>query len=355
MNKPSSKKSKPLVSVIVLNWNGFEDTVEAIDSLLKQTYPNFNIICVDNASTGHDVAALTNKYGDKIRMVGQYENIGFVRAHNHIFQMLIDEDQAEYVALLNNDAVADPNWLENLMKCAIETNSSMVSGKLIKYDSRDLLDNTGLILLQTGDIVPRGEFTNVRTYSKRSRITAASGAGCMYSIRMLRQIGLFDEFFSIGYEDSELGLRAHLHNLKVMYEPKAIAYHKGSKSVNKIRNQNYSITLHRNSFYTYFSHMPILLQIIFIPFHIMKFIGIVLFGVATLRFKSLDSYLKALGLYLHNDRKIAKKRRHELLKYTKPSLLKLMLLHKNFLPHYLRYGLFSLKNLHGIRSKLEGI
>src|SRR3989344_2445038 len=92
----------PKVSIIILNWNGWKDTIECIDSIKKISYPNYEIIVVDNASRGDDVNILKNKFWDFIRLIKNKENYGFAKGNNIAIKQVLKENKSDYVLLLNN-------------------------------------------------------------------------------------------------------------------------------------------------------------------------------------------------------------------------------------------------------------
>src|SRR5574341_158543 len=104
---------KPLATVIVLNWNGEKILEECLRSLKAQTYSSLEVIVVDNGSTDHSVTLVKDKFGF-VRLLQNPTNLGFAAGNN----VGIRAAHGDYIALLNNDATADPRWVEELVKAA---------------------------------------------------------------------------------------------------------------------------------------------------------------------------------------------------------------------------------------------
>jgi len=266
------------IPVIILNWNGFDDTVKAIHSILDQSYKNYHLYVADNDSAnieGQQLAKLLQNYTN-VTFVQFEDNLGFTEAHNRIFKKyILNNADYEYVLLLNNDAFAEPEWIENLIKTANNTNAGMIASKMIQYFHKHLLDNAGHMILNTAEIIPLGHGANVEKFNLPFENFGACGGACLYNIEMLKKIGTFDNNFTTGYEDAELGARAIVCGYLCLYEPSAIVFHKGSQSLKKIMNEDYLTQIQRNIFYTYFKLMPTLVIFLNIPIILFKY-GLVL-------------------------------------------------------------------------------
>jgi len=107
----------PKVSIIILNWNGLENTFECLDSLKKIAYHNYEVIVVDNASINDEAVLLEDKYGNYISVIRNKKNFGFCGGNNIGIKKAI-ENKADYVLLLNNDTTVEPDFLDELVKVA---------------------------------------------------------------------------------------------------------------------------------------------------------------------------------------------------------------------------------------------
>src|SRR3970282_211531 len=103
----------PEVAVVILNWNGFSDTSECLDSLRRITYPSFKAIVIDNGSSGDEASALRERFPEA-RVIASPKNLGFAGGCNLAIRQAAD-DEPEYVLLLNNDVTVDPRFLDGLV------------------------------------------------------------------------------------------------------------------------------------------------------------------------------------------------------------------------------------------------
>jgi GT2 family glycosyltransferase len=215
----------PLISTIILNWNGKEYLNSCIQSVKKQTYPNIEIILVDNASEDDSVETIKNLFSD-LRLIINPENIGYGGGNNRG----IREAKGSYIFVLNSDTVIEKDCLELLWKC-IETDQKMgvTTPKILLYDRRDTIDAAGLTIYLDGLSIGRGRLELQEKYGQCEEVFSGSGCASLYRKEMLEEIGLFDEDFFAYAEDTDLGWRARLAGWKAYYVPKAIVYHHHSK------------------------------------------------------------------------------------------------------------------------------
>jgi len=293
------------IPVIILNWNGSIDTIQSVSSIKQQSINNYHIFLIDNNSETSDIENLRKKIpiNDQITFIQNELNLGFARAHNRIFKKILSETDAEFIALLNNDAFAKPDWLEKLLNCAQKYNAGMVSSKMLFHERPHLINNLGHKFLNTGEILPIAWEQPANSHNEVTENAGASGGACLYSTKMLKEIGLFDEYFVTGYEDAELGLRAMLAGYKLMYEPKAIVTHRVGASINKVRDYKYALKLQLDLLYTYFKLMPTGTIIANMPFVLIR--TIILFLLFSLwgRFSYFKIFFHGWYTLLSRDRK----------------------------------------------------
>lgn len=328
--------NKPNIPIIILNWKGLKDTKECISSLLDQSFKDFKIFLVDNGSGEQEVEQLKKLYSQnpKIELILNKENLGFTRGNNRIIEKIIDKH--EYLVLLNNDTAVDKYWLKNLVNCVQETTADIVTSKMVNYQNRHAMDNAGHIMLNTGEVLPLGTRQQVVKYQGRLSNFGACAGACLYSTQMLKRIGLFDEYFVTGYEDAELGVRAVLAGYKSIFEPGAIVYHKGSVSINKLRDLNYAVKLQTNIYYTYLKLMPISLIIFSSPLILLKTLTILFIGMTTVRKSLYLSQLLALKETIRS-RKLILDARKNFQPYRILNPLKIIKLQSFFIPYYYQY------------------
>ena len=217
------------VSVIVLNWNGMPYIEECIESVLKQTMRDFELIVADNGSSDGSLELLKDRFAGRVKLLENGRNLGYAAGNNRA----IETARGDWIALLNNDATPDRFWLQRLMD-AVEKEErvgrvGMVASKILFYDRRDVIDNTGHLIYPDGLNRGRGRLErDAGQYDGRREALFPSGCAALYRREMLSEIGLLDEdFFAYG-EDADLGLRGRLFGWRCIYAPKAMVYHRYS-------------------------------------------------------------------------------------------------------------------------------
>lgn len=283
----------PTTPVIILNWNGLNDTIECLDSVFATQGADFQLFILDNASSGDDFTQLSLRYGKdpRVLMIRNSENLGFTKAHNRVFEEHILPNAAyKQVVLLNNDTVVDPLWLSSLLSRADSEQAQLVGSKMINYYDRNLMDNAGHRMINTGEIVAEGVGKPKYLYNDiRENMGTCAGA-TLYDVDMLRTIGIFDEYFITGYEDAELGVRAKILGYKSILDPDSIVYHKGSASIKKIVNYEYILCIQSSVYYTYLKLMPLGVLLVNLPSFLVKYLAILIIDIVFMRW----TFLKAL-------------------------------------------------------------
>ena len=284
--------------MIVLNWNGVDDTMQCMDHLLASKGVEFRTILVDNASEGDDFRQLSGRFGSHplVDLRRNPENLGFARGVNRIFAELLalGPERPRYVALLNNDAFPDPEWLAALVEAAESHGAGAVTSRMLRHDNPEKLDNAGHVFLNTGEVLPRGSAEPAARFDQPADVQGSCGGACLLRLDMLEDIGLFDEFYSTGYEDAELGLRAWLAGYRQIYQPAAIVRHKVGASIDKIRDLDYAVTLQLNIHYAYFKLMPAAVIVWNLPWIVLKTLGLLIVPAVTGRWRLLKVQWLAL-------------------------------------------------------------
>ncbi len=321
-SQPTDKfNHNPIIPVIILNWNGIEDTIECMEALLGQTYKPIHIYIVDNASKGDDANIIREKWGhlDNVTLVFNDKNLGFTLAHNEIFRDYILPNKAyKYVALLNNDTSANPDWLKQLFLTAERESATIVASKMINYFDRKKMDNAGHRMINTAEIVSIGHNEPIELYDKPFVNMGACAGATLYAVDMLRDIGIFDEYFLTGYEDAELGVRANILGYKSIYEPKAIVFHKVSASIRKIVDYNYLLKIQTSVYYSYLKLMPVGVLLINLPSFLFKYLAILIIDIVFLRIMFLKILFHAAYNVFVKERKFIWQQRRAFLGNHKP-------------------------------------
>ncbi|HKM92313.1 MAG TPA: glycosyltransferase family 2 protein [Prolixibacteraceae bacterium] len=298
------------IAVVILNWNGLADTIECVESVLKQSFTNYKIFLVDNASSSYEFDALSQRFGQysNFEMMRNSTNIGFGIAHNLVFEKLITHGY-KTVALINNDAVAQNDWLEKSLQVLEAENADIVACKMVQYYRRDLLDSAGLKMLNTGEILPRGHGYSAERFRRVDHVVSFCAGACLMQLSVIEKIGGFDPFFDTGYEDAELGLRATVSGHKIVYAPEAVVYHKMGQSLVKIKSHKRTLKIMRDVNYSALKNLPLANLVFNFPFYFVRnLFVVVLFGLSC-RWRYISYFFNALFCTLQVDFKIILKNR----------------------------------------------
>jgi GT2 family glycosyltransferase len=256
-----NEKRHPVVAIVVVNWNRRELLAQCLESLVAQTWTDREIFVVDNGSQDGSEAFVAEKYPE-VHLIRAGGNIGFARANN----LAIRRTRSKYVALINNDAAAEPNWLQQLV-AALEADRwlGMAASKMVYHDNPEVIDRAGDGYSLIGAGVLRGRGGRADAYNQPREIFGACAGAALYRRDMLEDIGLFDEAFFLIYEDVDLSFRAQLAGYRCRYVPGAKVRHKASHTIG--RDSRTSVFYgHRNLEWVYFRNMPgLLLALTFFP------------------------------------------------------------------------------------------
>lgn len=210
------------VSVIIPNWNGKLYLEGCLSSVMAQTYPDFEVVLVDNGSTDGSAEFVARRF-PQVRIIRHDENLGFAAGNN----TAIRATRSPYVATLNNDAQAKPTWLDALVE-AMESDDQvgMCASKMLYAHRPEIIDSAGLSPDVAGIAWNRrwGEH-DVDDDAGPTEVFGACAGAALYRRAMLHQIGLFDEDFFSYLEDADLAWRARLAGWKCLYVPSAMVYH----------------------------------------------------------------------------------------------------------------------------------
>jgi GT2 family glycosyltransferase len=212
------------ITVLIPNWNGVNWLGECLKSLARQDTQDFHTIIVDNGSTDGSVAFIEQNY-PRVEIVKLTSNTGFANAAN----IGIERSASPYVALLNSDTQAYPDWLSSLLE-QIENSSNdiaAINSQLLRMDDSELIDDAGDELSWYGAALKRGHNERAADYQEQDEIFSPCAAACLYRRDFLLKAGGFDAGFFAYLEDVDLGLRGRLLGYRYLYLPKAKVLHKG--------------------------------------------------------------------------------------------------------------------------------
>jgi len=252
----------PVFSVIILNWNGRHLLEECLESVLSQTFDDYETIVVDNGSTDGSVDFLNEGWGGKIRILSLPSNAGFAGGNN----AGIRAARGRYVVLLNNDTAVDPGWLAAQHRAVSRRpEAGMFTPKILNYYRRDEIDNTGHLIYPDG--LARGHNRlekNDGRFDEEKEALYPSGCAGVYKREMLDKIGQLDESFFAYGEDVDLGLRARWAGWECRYVPDAVVYHKYSATAGAYSPQK-AFLVERNRIWILLKNFPFR-EIVLSPF-----------------------------------------------------------------------------------------
>jgi GT2 family glycosyltransferase len=328
----------PKVNIILLNYNGWRDTIECLESLQNITYPNYKLIVVDNDSkdnsllkikswskgnlkinTGYVNFELSQKplhyieytkkeaekggaiskekeinklsSSKKLVLIESGENLGFASGNNIGIKYSLATN-ADYITLLNNDTVVDKNFLESLVKTIRSKNNiGMVSGKIINYSNpNEILFSGGKIDLFRGSGY---HFTDDR-FNSIAEVSFLSGCLWLINPKLIEDIGFMDENYFLYLEDTDYCYRAVNAGYKLIYNPNSLIYHKEGNTTGKLsslsiyyssRNRPYFVHKNSNSIF-----IIIIFWLFYIPTRIIK--SIILGKKGKMIYKGIKDFLK---------------------------------------------------------------
>jgi len=210
------------VSIIVLNWNGLQLLADCLDSLVAQTFRDFETVLVDNGSTDGSVAYVREHY-PWVRLVALSENTGFSGGNNRG----LAECQGGYIVTLNNDTKAEPEFLSELVRAAeADPGVGIVAAKMLNFYETGRIDSVGIRITTNGmaSNIGVGEADTGQYGTPREVFGACAGAA-LYRRAMLDEVGFFDPAFFAYYEDTDLAWRGRLAGWRCMTAPGAVVYH----------------------------------------------------------------------------------------------------------------------------------
>lgn len=244
---------KSLLSVVVVNHEGYKYVTKCVDSILKSGTKNLEIVIVDNGSK-NDPAALRRRYKDYLRekviIVALERNFGPSRARNEGVKIA----KGKYVGFLDNDTVVHKNWAnEAIKKFEKDSTVGAIQCKLLLKKDKKSIDYVGEYIGQNGFLVQRapvGELDKGQ-YDQEVEILAAKSAGMFIRKDVFKKTGGFDPDYFIYVEETDLGWRTWLAGYKIIFVPSSIVYHEfGTSTVILGKNKNnYNAKFHGSKNY----------------------------------------------------------------------------------------------------------
>lgn len=216
----------------MLNRNGLRYSLDCINSLRNITYPNFEIVIVDNGSTDGSREVLEKKCSE-FKLIANDSNLGFPEGNNVGISWALNNGY-DYVLLLNNDTTVEPNFLDELIRVAENEPSTGIVGPQIVFYAKpsDYWSIGGYISKWNGrpfhlkNLPKEGKKDSLKT----REVDWVSGCALLAKSTVIRKIGLLDTDYFFGTEDVDWCVRARKHNFKILYTHSSIVNHKKPKT-----------------------------------------------------------------------------------------------------------------------------
>jgi GT2 family glycosyltransferase len=243
----------PAVTAVVLNYNGRALLDVILPSLASQTYPNLAVTVLDNGSSDGSADYVRDRW-PAARVVALPENVGVAAALNRALETV----ETELVALLNNDVELEPRWLEELVAhLGAHPEAASASGKLLRFDRRDVIDAAGDGMRWSSAAFNRGAGEPDRgQFDRPEPVFSACAGAALYRRSAFDDVGPFDEDFFAYLEDVDWSLRAQLRGHASRYVPAAIGYHMRGATTSGSRNR-YRVMQRRNQIWLVVKNYPI--------------------------------------------------------------------------------------------------
>jgi len=238
------QSADPSVFIIILNWNGRDDTIECLESLVNPGYSNCRIVVVDNGSTDGSAQAIRSRF-PTLTVLQLTQNLRFAGGNNTGIAFALDNG-ADYVLLLNNDTVAEEGFLGPLVeRMQSDHRIGMVAPKILYYAPPDRIWFAGArIRYWLGTMAHIGIREEDRgQHNEPGETDYATGCCVLARKAVIESIGMLDESYFMYVEDVDWSVRARKNGFRIMYEPRSEIRHKvsvsagGNLSLFKLRNK----------------------------------------------------------------------------------------------------------------------
>ncbi len=256
----SERMMMPRVAIVIVVWNGKADTMECLQSLDEDRYPNKEIIVVDNGSTDDSVAEIRRSF-QSVVILQTGSNLGFTGGNNIGIRCAL-ERQSDYIFLLNNDTTVEPDAMEQLVAAAEAEPDYGLLAPVIHcfYPPREIWFAGSRLELHRG----AAWHDNSRQPDRDQppyEVPWATGCAMLIPSRLLRDLGGFDDRYYLSWEDVDLCLRIRKAGYAVAAVPAARIYHKGGRSGQRMPEGKYYYTV-RNSLLLVRKHADLLPYIV---------------------------------------------------------------------------------------------
>ncbi|MDX8430738.1 MAG: glycosyltransferase family 2 protein [Candidatus Algichlamydia australiensis] len=227
-----------MISVVILNWNGKNDTLACLQSLDNADYQQLKTYVVDNGSTDNSIQAIQAQFPN-VELIETGENLGFAGGNNVALRKIL-QTETDYIFLLNNDTVVRPDIFKSFVARAEKEPNSVWGGKLCLYDLPDTLDHLGGIWDEKhASFRLVGNREKSALFSEPIEMDYICGAALFAPKRVFEKVGLLEEKYFLVWEEADWCTRAKRAGFKMLLCPEATLFHKVSASFQDRAHQSY--------------------------------------------------------------------------------------------------------------------
>lgn len=301
--------NSPRVTILIPNYNGKKWLEQCLPTVKKLTYPNKEILVVNNGSADGSADFLKKNY-PHVRIVELKRNRGYAGANN----IGVKHARGKYILFLNNDTQVTPKFLEPLVK-KIESDKTIgaVQPQIRSMTNKDLIDSIGSFFTFTGFLYHYGYFQphQEKKYQKELSVYSVKGACFLMRKKDYLDLGGIDESFVTYVEESDLCHRILLSGKKIIYVPQSIIYHFGGGDMSIMTKSEVVIfRSFRNRFVSYIKNLSLKKLILVLPIHFLLCELLIFMSLLRGKFKqAIASQVGVVG-WIPNISSILKQRKY---------------------------------------------
>jgi GT2 family glycosyltransferase len=262
----------PRVYIVLLNWNNAPDTVECLKSLKSLSYPNFQVLVADNGSTDGSAEVIVCEFPG-VTLLRNGKNLGFAGGNNPGIKYAM-ANGADYVLLLNNDTVIEPDFLGRMVQLAeSDLSIGIVSPKIFYFSepkriwfAGGMIDFHKGLTSHLGDQeIDRGQFDDILD------VDFVSGCAMLIKKAVIQDAGLLYDKLFLYYEDSDYCARVHRTGYRIVMAQDARIWHKVSSTTSKIKDLQWFYGT-RNMLIFEKRNARLVQLVYFVPYYLAKFV-----------------------------------------------------------------------------------
>lgn len=285
-------KSEPLISILIVNWNGKKWLKNCFDSLKKQTYKKFEIIFIDNGSTDDSIHFVKSTF-PSVKIVKNKSNMGFAKANN----IGLKHAKGKYIFLLNNDTISAPSALAEFIEGFKHIpQAGSIQSKLVMMYNKKILDVCGSYWTDSSFLYHFGmnQQANKPIYNVPAPFFTNKGASMMIKREVIEKLGLFDDDFWSFYEETDLCHRMWIAGYECWHYPKAVIYHAVGGTATTFSNSYIQFHNFKNKLLSFLKNFELRTLIYVLPVFILVNILLSLYWLLSGKFSHFFSLYRAI-------------------------------------------------------------